>query len=165
MQLILICSLHSPHLPHAAPVVKSPGIQSKDPGEWAEFTCSVDCSHSIDWYVEGHSGDVTVTCTPDILEGKSEATMCKEVTRPCSSKTSTSGYVEKLRVLATEEMADSSVAVQCAAVSRSLPIGPQCKPFLAYSRYALLTGKSMHMCIRPGLQDGHVSRLNSYSTH
>ena len=99
------------------------------------------CSHSIDWYVEGHSGDVTETCTQEILEGNTDSIVCKEVTQPCSSKTSTSGYVEKLRLLATPEMAATSVAVQCAAVSRSLPTGQECNPFLSYSRYALLTGE------------------------
>ena len=117
----------------------SPGIQSKHPGEWAEFTCSVSCSHSIDWYVEGYSGDITNTCSTE-LDG---ITVCKEVTQSCSSNSATSGYKETLRVLATPKMASSSVAVQCAAISKDLSVllGPKCNPFLSYSRYALLTGK------------------------
>lgn len=112
---------------------------SRAPGEWAEFTCSVACSHSIDWYVEGYSGDITNACSA-IVDGMM---VCRETTQSCSSTSSTNGgYTEILRVLAKPELASTSIAVQCAAISLNpLLSNNACPPNLAYSRYALLTGK------------------------
>ena len=107
-----------------------------DVNEWAEFRCTVACSHSIDWYVEGYSGDISATCS-STLDGMM---VCKEVTRDCSSTSATTGYTETLRVLAKPELASSSIAVQCAAISQSGPTINNCPPFLSYSRYALLNG-------------------------
>lgn len=119
--------------------MRGPVDASRVPGEWAEFTCTVACSHSIDWYVEGYLGDITDTCS-DTNNGMM---VCKLVTQACSSPTSTFGYIETLRVLAKPELASSSIAVQCAAVSHSAPSRDNCPPFLAYSRYALLEGKAI----------------------
>ena len=121
----------------ADPVVRGPHVRSKSPGEWAEFECKVACSHSIDWYVEGYNGYITESCSST----RNGLRACRQVTQPCSSTTSTADYVETLRVLAESELASSSIAVQCAAVSLSLPIGKQCTPFLSYSRYSLLAGR------------------------
>ncbi len=117
--------------------MEGPVSLTRDSEEWAEFSCTVACSHSIDWYVEGHPGDITDTCTT-VLNGMM---VCKEVVRSCSSVTSTGGYTERLRLQAKPELASSNVAVQCAAVSRSLPTSNNCPPFLVYSRYALLSGR------------------------
>lgn len=111
--------------------------RTTDAGEWAEFRCSVACSHSIDWYVEGYSGDISDTCSTT----RDGMMVCKEVTQACSSISSTAGYTEILRVLAKPELASSSIAIQCAAISLSAPAVNSCPPFLSYSRYALLTGK------------------------
>jgi len=97
----------------------------------------VACTHTIDWYVEGYTGDITTTCS-NVLDGMM---VCRIASRNCSSTSSTTGYMETLRVLAKSELAGSSVAVQCAAVSRSGFVEGDCPPFLTYSRYALLTGK------------------------
>ena len=118
-------------------MIRGPVDTSTGPGEWAEFICSVACSHSIDWYVEGYLGDITDTCSAT----NNGMMVCKVVTRSCSSPTSTFGYTETLRVLAKPELASSGIAVQCAAVSRSAPSRDNCPPFLAYSRYALLNGE------------------------
>ena len=121
----------------SALVLQNPADTSQEPGEWAEFTCSVACSHSINWFVEGYVGDITTACS---AVGTSMM-VCKTVTQQCSSPTSTFGYSETLRVLAKPELASTNIAVQCAAVSRSAPNTNNCPPFLAYSRYALLSGK------------------------
>ncbi len=120
--------------------MESPVDTSRGPGEWAEFTCSVACSHSIDWYVEGYLGDITDVCSAT----NNGMMVCKVVTQSCSSTTSTFGYIETLRVLAKPELASSNIAVQCAAVSRSAPTSNNCPPFLAYSRYALLSGEQFY---------------------
>ena len=123
--------------PHTATISEGPTSLSRNPEDWAEFTCSVACSHSIDWYVEGFPGDITDTCSTT-LNGMM---VCKEVVQSCSSTTSTETYTERLRLLAEPELASTSVAVQCAALSRSTPAPNNCPPFLVYSRYALLTGE------------------------
>lgn len=124
----------------SATIMEGPVSVTRDPEEWAEFTCTVACSHSIDWYVEGYLGDISSTCS-DTLNGMMA---CTEVVRGCPSPSSTQGYTERLRLLAKSELAASSVAVQCAALSRSATISnDDCPPFLAYSRYALLTGELM----------------------
>ena len=125
---------------YTATVLHNPVDTSREPGEWAEFTCSVACSHSIDWYVEGYSGDITSTCSAQ----SNGMMVCRVVTQSCSSTTSTFGYTETLRVLAKPELASSNIAVQCAAVSRSSLSSNNCPPFLAYSRYALLSGKPLN---------------------
>lgn len=125
----------------AGTVVQGPVSLSRDPGDWAEFSCTVACSHTMDWYVEGYSGDITDTCSMT-LDGMM---VCKEVTQACTSTSSPTGYTETLRVLAKPELASTNIAVQCAAVSLSPPTPNNCPPFLAYSRYALLSGKTSVM--------------------
>lgn len=112
---------------------------TSDPGQWVQFTCSVACSHSIDWYVESYVQDITTSCS-DTADGMM---VCKEVTQPCTSSTSTGYHTERLRVLAKPEIAGTNLTVQCAAISRSAPTASDCPPFLSYSRYALLSG----MCV------------------
>ncbi len=122
----------------ASVVTQGPVNLTRRPMEWAEFTCSVSCSHSIDWYLEGYQGDITEICS----EANDEMTMtaCKQVNQTCSSITSTEDYTETLHVSASQEFAGSSIAVQCAAISHTLS-PDNCPPFLVYSRFALLSGK------------------------
>lgn len=122
----------------AGTILRGPRSTSSDAGEWTEFTCSVACTHSIDWYVESYRGDITTTCSAIA----NDMMVCKEVTQDCSSSTSTTGYTETLRLLAKPELASSGITVQCAAISLSAPTSTNCPPFLSYSRYALLTGKA-----------------------
>lgn len=122
----------------SATIEDGPVSVTRDPNEWAEFSCTVACSHRINWFVEGYHGDITGACTST----RNGMMVCTEVVRACSSTTSTQGYTERLRLLAKPELASSSVAVQCAAISRSTSVSlNDCPPFLSYSRYALLTGK------------------------
>lgn len=122
----------------AATILDGPVSVSSDPGEWAVFSCTVACGYTIDWYVEGYLGDITDTCSTT-LNGMMA---CTEVVHACSFPTSTEGYTERLRLLAKSQLASSNVAVQCAALSQSTSISSSgCPPFLAYSRYALLTGE------------------------
>ena len=111
---------------------------TRAPGEWAEFNCTVNCNYNIEWYIEGHRGDVTESCS-SIVGGMM---LCKQVTRTCSSFTDTGGYTETFRVLAKSEHAGSNLAVQCLAVSRIYrDPDDDCPPSLSFSRYSLFTGK------------------------
>ena len=122
---------------YAAVIRQGPTSLTRDPEEFAYFTCTVECSHSIDWYVEGFIGDITSICA----DGQDGMVACKEVLQSCSSATSTQLYTERLRILARQDLASSNLAVQCAAVSRSTIIVNSCPPFLLYSRFALLTSE------------------------
>jgi len=100
--------------------------------EWAEFSCQVACTHTIDWYVEDYSGDITYSCMA--MDGMR---VCREVVRNCSSGR---GFVERLRVLPDHSHAASSLTIQCAATAINFQPG-NCPPNVVFSRFALLNGK------------------------
>lgn len=115
-----------------AVVLQGPVSISREVGEWAEFNCTVACSHSIIWYREGYSDEITENCTPAL-----DLRMCKEVVEQCSPYGN--GYMERLRIMVGEELAGSSLAVQCAGLARSFS-SSECPPSLAYSFFSFLTG-------------------------
>lgn len=119
-----------------AVVIDGPVGLNRQPGQWAEFNCTVACTHSIDWYMEGHLGDVTETCTMSLQSG---LMVCKEVVQECPEPISNTGYTERLRVKVSEQLAGSRIAVQCAGVALSFSTN-NCPPALSYSRFALLRG-------------------------
>lgn len=121
-------------------IVDGPVSVTRNPEEWAEFTCTVACTHSIDWYVEGYIGDISETCSAT-LNGMMA---CTEVVRECSSISSTEGFTKRLRLLAKSELASTSVAVQCSAIVSQTDSTATCPPpSLSYSRYALLIGEEL----------------------
>lgn len=71
--------------------------------------------------------------------------VCKETRHECMAG-GASNYSETLRVLAKAEHAGSKIAVQCSAVSRSGIFENRnrnsCEPYIAFSRFALLSGKN-----------------------
>ena len=116
-------------------IIDGPRSSSTGVGEWAEFNCTVACTHTVDWYAEGYDGDITESCT-GMVGGMM---ICREIVQTCTAPTST-GLTETLRILASEMHAGTSIAVQCAAFARNFVIS-NCPPNLSYSRYALLTSK------------------------
>ena len=96
-----------------AMIMKGPMSVTREVGQWAEFNCTMVCTHSINWYMEGYHGDVSETCTAMFQE--ENVKVCKEMVQPCQDLTGTHGYTGTLRVLVTEEMADSSIGpvLQC----------------------------------------------------
>ena len=109
-------------------------------GQWAEFNCTMACTHSICWYMEGYHGEVSETCTAMFQE--ENVKVCKELVQPCQDLTSSHGYTGTLRVLVTEEMASSSIAVQCGGVA-SIFSEEECPPIIVFSSVSYLNGTSL----------------------
>lgn len=109
------------------------------PGEWGNFSCSVACTHAIDWYVEGYAHDITALCT----ETRDGMMVCRQRITDLQNCDSRGRYTEMLYIMAGEAVQSQRIAVQCGATSRSLPTADDCPPYLAYSRYAFLNGMFM----------------------
>lgn len=121
-------------------IVEGPSNIAADMGLWANFTCSVSCDHFINWFVEGYPSDISTTCS----DTHNSLMVCKQTRNVCTPG-GASNYSETLRVLAKAEHAGSKIAVQCAAVSRGIILNrTSCNPFITYSRFALLSGKSQN---------------------
>ena len=132
---ISVSSLH--YCKIAAVIIKGPTSVTRELGLWAEFNCTMACTHSIDWYMEGYRGDVSEICTT--MFEKENVNVCKESVQPCQDLTGIHGYTGTLRVLVTEEMAGSSIAVQCGGVAMIFS-GEECPPSSVYSFIGYLTG-------------------------
>ena len=116
-------------------IVQGPFNTAADVGLWANFTCSVSCNHLINWFVEGYPSDISTTCTTT----HNDLMVCKDVRHDCGP--GSTNYTETLRVLAKTEHTGSNIAVQCAAIRRSVDNSNTCLPFITFSRYALLMGE------------------------
>ena len=106
-------------------------------GQWAEFNCTMACTHSICWYMEGHGGEISETCTTMFQEDN--VNVCKESVRPCQDHTSSHGFTGTLRVLVTEKMAGSYIAVQCGGVALIFS-EEDCPPIIVFSSVSYLNG-------------------------
>ena len=112
----------------AATVIDSPSNLTKMPGQYANFTCTVPCTHRIDWFVEGH---------PYSLRGMvDDFEYQKRVISQCTAPDGSGEYAESLDILTTLEL--DQTALQCAAQAIST-VG-DCSQQLSYSRFAVLTG-------------------------
>ena len=114
--------------------MQGPTSTSQAVGKWAEFNCTVACTHSINWYIEGYSGEIANSC--NTMQGGMK--VCTEVVHQCQDETSTTGYTENLRVMVSEELAGSRIAVQCAGLALSFSTS-SCTPIISYSIMAFLT--------------------------
>ena len=120
-------------------IKKGPMSVTRELGQWAEFNCTMACTHTIDWYMEGYRGDVSETCTA--LFQEENVKVCKESEQPCQDVTGSHGYTGTLRVLVTEEMAGSSIAVQCGGVALRFS-EEECPPMSVFSLVSYLKGTS-----------------------
>ena len=122
-----------------AVILDGPSNLTVRTGEWGNFSCTVACSHAIDWFVEGYAHDIEDLCT----ETRDGMMVCRERVTDIQNCNLETGYTEMLYILASEAVQMQRIAVQCGATYRYLPTSNDCPPYLAYSRYAFLDGMSM----------------------
>ncbi len=129
--------VHSSH--HTDAIVNGPGSARAQPGQWANFTCTVDCSRDIDWYVEGYRSDISEEC----VDTGNNMMVCTRILQDCSTSMSTSGRTQQLSIMANTDIAGLRIAVQCAAILEMYdPVSPDpCNPYIVYSRLAYLNGE------------------------
>ena len=142
-------------------IIDGPSNLTVQPGEWGNFTCSVACTHFVDWYVEGfETGEISRTCS----ETLSDQTACMETVQPCASQTSTAEFVSRLRVLATNEFAGMNIAVQCSAIAHTFPSpsDPCPPPYLSFSRFSSLRGIVCLMYIFEDLSPMGLRKCNQW---
>ncbi len=109
------------------------------PGHWANFTCTVDCSRDIDWYIEGYESDISEQCEDTVGDMR----VCTRVLQDCSTTESTTGHTQQLSVMAMTEQPNSVLAIQCVAISEMYDVlNPDpCNPYIVFSRFAFLNGE------------------------
>ncbi len=119
--------------------MNGPGSARAQPGQWANFTCTVDCSRDIDWYVEGYRSDISEEC----VDTGNNMMVCTRILQDCSTPMSTSGRTQQLSIMANTDIAGLRIAVQCAAILEMYdPVSPDpCNPYIVYSRLAYLNGE------------------------
>ncbi len=119
-----------------AEIIDGPRSATVNVGEYAEFTCKVECTHTVDWHTEGYTEGITQSCTQ--MVGGMMA--CREVLESCSDPSST-GNKERLRIMPGAQHAGSSIAIQCSATAINFRLD-NCPPNLSFSRFVLLRGEN-----------------------